>query len=488
MLGAVGNNVRFLGLNPNVSNIGTFDGKTANYASIPAYKPDEFVKQDKEENKKKLSNQTKIGIGVGIATLATIAFFVAKGRMSEAKNLAEHIDFKSSQNIEDAIKFGKENLGIKSYDGFGANDLDAINWLNEGFVNVSNKMKGKLRMPKHVIFIDDSKVLGDHTMAGVVCGENLPKDLKKYSGYFYVNKKFFANPIKSLNQDLEKAMKVNIFETLENGKIKVNELYSAESANTLIEMIEDFKKNKSFNSAVKASNAIENMYKAFNSYSNNPLDTIKVLFKSKENCTYLKEAGLSTDLKEIQNLSLKDQKKLREKMVSLLEGRNAVNYVNKLILKDKEYATKLVENGFIAKPEIVDSIKFDKLLEIIDYTKEYTGKEICFLPIKLAVQDIEKTSPFTTIYHEMGHLQDMKPRCVTTDKCGYDYSKYPQELKNWVDNEEYIQVANRVSSYSTHGPGEFIAETFAKLIEGKKPSKEVMDLYKKLEGPTVPST
>ena len=213
MLETVGNNVNFLGLNPNISNVDTSRGITNSYVSIPASKPDEFVKQNKEEDKKKLSTGTKVGIGVGIATLATIAFFVAKGRISEAKTLAEHIDFKSAQNIDDAIKFGKENLGIKSYDGFGTNDLDAINWLNEGFVNVSNKMKGKLRMPKHVIFIDDTKVLGEHTMAGVVFGENLPKDLKKYSGYFYVNKKFFADPIKSVNEDFKKAMKLNVFET-----------------------------------------------------------------------------------------------------------------------------------------------------------------------------------------------------------------------------------------------------------------------------------
>ena len=70
-------------------------------------------------------------------------------------------------------------------------------------------------------------------------------------------------------------------------------------------------------------------------------------------------------------------------------------------------------------------------------------------------------SAFHTIYHEMGHVQDMQPRCLTTNKLNFEYAKYPDELKEWIGNQEYMQTANKVSGYSSSGPGEFIAETFA---------------------------
>lgn len=487
MLEAIVNNIKFTGVAPN-SLINTVTGGTSNNVTIPQNKPDEFVKQNNDNNKKKqLSNSTKIGIGVGIAALTTIAFFVAKGRSSEAKNLAEHLEFKPAQTVKDAIKFGKENLGIKSYNDFGENDLAVLNWLNEAFVNVSNKMNGKLRMPKHVIFTDNPKILGENTMAGVVLDQNLPKDLKKYSGYFYVNKKFFKDPVAYVNSEINKFVKLGYLEKSDSGKFELCELYSAETKNIFSEIMKDFQKNKSFNSAVRLSNALENVSNASNSLEKNPLDTIKVFLKDKELCNRLRNSGLNTNLEEIKKLPQKEQTDLRDEMYNVLEGKNAINYVNDLIAKDKEYANKLVEKGFIEKAEPIKTIKLDKLFNIVKYTGKYTGEKVDFSPLKLTIRDFDKTTPFSTIYHEMGHLQDMKPRCNATQKYDYDYSKYPQELKDWVDNEENIRIANKVSAYSTHGPGEFIAETFAKLIEGRKLSQEVMDLYRKLEGPAVPN-
>lgn len=297
-----------------------------------------------------------------------------KGRTSETKQLAEHIEFKPAQTLEEAIKFGQENLGIKSYNNFSENDLSAINWLNEGFVNVSNRMKGKLRMRN-----------------------------------------------------------------------------------------------------------------AINAYTKNPLEVIQSLFKDEKNISMFKEAGINTSLNDIKNLSLKEQIEIRKTMTALLREQNEASYVNNLIVSDKQYAEKLVEKGFLDKVETIKEIEPKKLTEIIKYTEEYTGKKENFYPIELYIDELDKSSPFATIYHEMGHLQDMKPRCLTTVKYNYDYSKYSQELKDWVDNDDNIRIASKVSGYSTSGPGEFIAETFAKLIEGRKVSKEVIDLYRKLGGPELPN-
>ncbi|MBR2068793.1 MAG: hypothetical protein IJ877_03425 [Candidatus Gastranaerophilales bacterium] len=59
----------------------------------------------------------------------------------------EHINFKEGATIEEAMKFGYEKLGIIEYKGFDAKDIDVINWVNEGIVNVYNKSKGKAVIP-----------------------------------------------------------------------------------------------------------------------------------------------------------------------------------------------------------------------------------------------------------------------------------------------------------------------------------------------------
>lgn len=480
-------NVKFTGLTPNVPVASTGESGV-NAVSIQPQKPDEFVKQGGEEKKKKLSTGAKVGIGAGfLATAGLIAFLVMKGKVSEAKQLAEHIEFKPAQTLEEAIKFGKEHLGIKSYEDFCANDLDAINWLNEGFVNVSNRMKGKLRMPKQILFTDDQNILGEHSLAGVVSDSNLPQELKKYSGSFFLNKKFFSDPIEAVNNDFKKALKHGYFEKTEDGKIKVNSLFAPETGDMLIDIIEDFQREKSFNSAVRVSVAIENMRNAVNAYTKNPLEVIQSLLKDEKNISMFKEAGINTSLNDIKNLSLKEQIEIRKTMTALLKEQNEASYVNNLIGSDKQYAEKLVEKGFLDKVETIKEIETNKLAEIIKYTEEYTGKKEKFYPIELCIDELDKSSPFATVYHEMGHLQDMKPRCLTTAKYNYDYSKYSQELKDWVDNDDNIRIASRVSGYSTSGPGEFIAETFAKLVEGRKVSQEVKDLYRKLGGPELPN-
>lgn len=49
-----------------------------------------------------------------------------------------------------------------------------------------------------------------------------------------------------------------------------------------------------------------------------------------------------------------------------------------------------------------------------------------------------------------------------------------------------MQTANRVSEYASHGEGEFVAETFAKLMDGAKLPDDVIELYKRVKGPVIP--
>ena len=89
---------------------------------------------------KGLSTSAKVGIGAAAVGAITIGVLLAKGKFSQAKQLAEHIDFKDAKTLEEAKKFAKENLGINSYN---LTNLDIANYVNEALVNITNKNKGK---------------------------------------------------------------------------------------------------------------------------------------------------------------------------------------------------------------------------------------------------------------------------------------------------------------------------------------------------------
>ena len=129
-------------------------------------------------NKKKLA--VSIAAGIGISALVIGGILYNKKINSKAvKQLAEHIDFSEAQTLEDAIKFGVENLGIKKYKGFKEADLGVVNWINEGLVNINNLSKGKAVMPQKIIY----KFLNRHssnTAGGIMNAEGTLSISKNY--------------------------------------------------------------------------------------------------------------------------------------------------------------------------------------------------------------------------------------------------------------------------------------------------------------------
>ena len=409
MIDAIGKNVNAYAYKPQVKS------DKVNFTA----QSDEFVKQDdNKEEKKGLSKKAKWGIAGGIGVAALIAFYIAKGKFTEAKKLAESIDFKPAQTIEEAIEFGKKHLGIRSYTGFEAKDIEVINWVNEGLVNTSNKMKGNLRMPKDIVYTDK---LGENTLAGVITNG-------KYQGRFGVNKKIFDNIDKSIENSIDSMEQVIRFLKKDNGKWAFHK-HSVIAEDDAQEFAKQFVKYKEGNFTFKQKldfyASLDVLHNRINSYNEVPFNTIKQLLKQENVKKFCEDNNILTDLEKIKLLSNQEQHNLIQSM----QNKGVVFHI-----------------GF----------------------------------------DIKSMSAFDTIYHEMGHIQDMTPRCLTTDKYKFEYSKYSDELKAWVDNQENMQIANRVSEYASHGPGEFIAETFARMIQGNKLPDEVVALYKKLKGPAVP--
>lgn len=159
---------------------------------------------------------------------------------------------------------------------------------------------------------------------------------------------------------------------------------------------------------------------------------------------------------------------------------------------------------------------------------------------KAIVAQFERNSGLKTVYHEMGHLQDFAKNLKELDLKTWEFNpikimkeawKEVQEQKltgikkdtsrlKFVDNRwggttydgykdllkkdpkkfeayypdlykhltdiEIQNITGQVSWYSQTSIGEFVAEVYAGLINGRKFSNEVINLYKKYNGPLLP--
>ena len=61
---------------------------------------------------------------------------------------------------------------------------------------------------------------------------------------------------------------------------------------------------------------------------------------------------------------------------------------------------------------------------------------------------------------------------------------YP-EMYEFLTNEEIQRSVGTVSKYAQSGIGEFVAETYEKMISGVPLDSKVIDLYKKYNGPRI---
>ena len=90
----------------------------------------------------------------------------------------------------------------------------------------------------------------------------------------------------------------------------------------------------------------------------------------------------------------------------------------------------------------------------------------------------KEQTAFRTIYHELGHLQDLH---TPYGKNTTGVQDFADKLKNWESKAD-LGTAIEVSDYASTSPSEFVAEVFAELMSGNKLSDNVMELYAKYQG------
>ena len=118
------------------------------------------------------------------------------------------------------------------------------------------------------------------------------------------------------------------------------------------------------------------------------------------------------------------------------------------------------------------------------YGKEFANKFKGNLAERSAAYEIMKTNMkeqadggmYKTIFHELGHLEHEKQ-----SKKIFEAFKFSSFGKNQAE----IDIARKVSDYAAESPVEFVAEVFSDLLNGKKYSKDIMDLYNKYGGPKI---
>lgn len=412
-------------LNTNVNEKKPVQTENKSYLLNEPIKDTVEIKNKSDDKDKKLSTATKAGIAASIGVLSAIGFALYKARFTEIKKLAENIEFQPAKTLQEAIDFTKTKLGINNVIGFEEKDLAVLNWANQGFVNVSNAHNGNLRMPKYLVYED--KLLGENTMAGVL---NCPGNM--FHGYFGINKNYFKNIDKTIEEAIKTLEDTKIFNLKNDGSCEFMPEYIPEVSVKYMKAFFTQAKSKtlSFDEKIALDNIYQNICSQF---VNKRKNIYKQILENKEYVQLLKENGINPQ---------------------------------KLLIPTSAETEKTYG-------EIIDKLIADNKIKIPPSAEQKNGTK--------------KVSVFRTIYHELGHIQDMVKRTSAISNFDYDEKKYPKELLEWLNNKENIDCARLVSEYASHGPGEFIAEAYAEMITGNKLPDEVIKLYKKLNGPSIPN-
>lgn len=150
-----------------------------------------------------------------------------------------------------------------------------------------------------------------------------------------------------------------------------------------------------------------------------------------------------------------------------------------MLLNNKSAMKKIKKAGLKLDPD--EFLKLSKKKQI-SFIEEIFRKA----NLNLTGGTTRSNSKFDILYHEMGHLEHANSTTLFDNLFGI-ISGRKKALEKFTNNLEEQRIAGKISWYAQTSPKEFVAETFNVLMAGKKPSREVMELYRKYKGPIPPS-
>jgi hypothetical protein len=162
--------------------------------------------------------------------------------------------------------------------------------------------------------------------------------------------------------------------------------------------------------------------------------------------------------------------------------------VSEFVYETKDFAKRLFaqEDKFINFSESQKQEHLNKILSSESKTDAigYLANALAKVEETFGIKATNKKH--STLFHEMGHLQDYFENRPPAKGKFEEASQYPLELAQWLEDEEKQNIAFSVSNYATTGPGEFIAEVYSKLLSGESVPKKAQELYKQMRGPRIP--
>ena len=457
------------------------DNKTV-YTKTEPY-PNDSVELSTQKNKEKKSaiKSWATGIGGSIAALAITGILFAKHQNSKISklykdklvlsNLPEKLEFKEAKTIEEGIKFAKEILGIKEIDKDFT--LEAINTANRGLVDVSNANKGKLFMPTRLGFRTPNNKNDDY-LAYVV------KDIESPNfGNLVINKNYFDNNI--LDKEIKDLLYANDGRAFYGFDHKTGDMSTILElgcvrpipSDDLAKLIDKFYKDSSQLSISDKQTLFYSLQLGGDSAlmtTRNPLWSLKYLQEKKSDV--LKSNNINLNIDEVKNLTTEKQVEYLKDIVKKLEqkGSHWVWYY------EKESPATVIHH------EMGHLQDFAKNLKDLDLKKwKFSWKET-WNDVRNNVKDRTRVEE---VDNRWGTIWKEKYEKLLKEKPKKFQKSYP-ELYEFVTNQEIQQTAGKISTYAQSGIGEFIAETYARMIGGKKIPDDVMALYKRYKGPELP--
>lgn len=382
---------------------------------------DSFEKYHKQNNYQKIIKSSAFILlcitALGINYPELLPKFLKRKR-----KYPSNIEFIAANTLQEAKEFSKRIWKVEHNE---ISDLNVANWLNYSYTIASNKLKGKVELPKHITY-DDSK-----------------DAIAKVNSHFQnlkLNKKYLEQIDNVIAKNFVKLFELKYFTPDYTQKtFKFAPIISCKNIEHLDKILDTFLKdnvNKTNNLGF-----IDKMilYDTFNdilhkdSYiNNNTTKCFKEILKNDHLVTDLKNIYLPTDMASITKEPIENQQKLL-----------------KLILTE-----------------------FNRKYNLIPIDTE-SGCDII-------LHEIGHLMHYENLYSKSKYHKLSKPQ-----ECIDIFGKVSKQTKEFKESKEIQDIAFYISDYATESPLEFVAETFSKLVNNNKLPKNVLDLYKKYKGPKV---
>ena len=439
--------------------------------------------KQKEKKKHSLLKKTLIGVGSALAATIGLALLIVKHQGNRIKklydeklvlsNLKEKIDFVEAKTVDEGIKFAKDILGIKEVDNRFT--LEAINAANRGLVDVANAHKGKVFMP-HALRFTSPRRKNDY-IAAVQMNINSQEFGHMYINRHYFDPKFLDDEIKSrlfdksgkhlfkFDTNMEYITQMPVWDkyilanpTKDVAKL-IKKFYQTPADLTVSEKRELF---------YSLSYGKDNARKVFRT----PVETLRTIERTQRE--FLNNNNIHIDYDELSKLSYKEQK---QKLIDILEKMKTNNlYLEKDFNLFSPINTIHHEMGHLQ-----DAAKNLKELDLKQWKFDWKG-EWNSIRNKGKSGEITSRSNVQEVDNRWGSVWDGSLRNF--------YLKYPEKFKEkypdlyeFIENKNIQQSVGKISAYSQSGIGEFIAETYAKMIAKQTIPDDVMALYRKYKGP-----